>query len=153
MDPPTVTRERIVRDYSTDGVFTPPRKQHVPPVDDRWGNHQKHGRNHGSEKDSQDTVEDVRRLDFNLLPIEERSSYEHSLDTEPTSVSTSSNTNSTSTSTSTSNTKIADFFGPEVFQVVLRNPTTAHQLKKFAQIRLCGENLEFLEKVRTHVFS
>ena len=41
----------------------------------------------------------------------------------------------------------ADFFGNEVFQLVLHNPTTAHQLLKFSQSRLCGENMEFLEKV------
>lgn len=43
---------------------------------------------------------------------------------------------------------VADFFSPEVFQIVLHNPTTAHQLLKFSQSRLCGENMEFLEKVR-----
>jgi hypothetical protein len=42
----------------------------------------------------------------------------------------------------------ADFFSPEVFQIVLHNPATAHQLLKFSQARLCGENMEFLERVR-----
>lgn len=42
---------------------------------------------------------------------------------------------------------LADFFSPEVFQIVLHNPTTAHQLLKFSQSRFCGENIEFLEKV------
>ncbi|TKA61050.1 hypothetical protein B0A49_10953 [Cryomyces minteri] len=42
---------------------------------------------------------------------------------------------------------VADFFSPEVFRIVLHNPTTAHQLLKFSQARFCGENLEFLEKV------
>ncbi|KAL9029464.1 MAG: hypothetical protein Q9196_002286 [Gyalolechia fulgens] len=42
---------------------------------------------------------------------------------------------------------LADFFSPEVFQIVLHNPTTAHRLLKFSQARMCGENLEFLEKV------
>ena len=42
---------------------------------------------------------------------------------------------------------LADFFSPEVFQIVLHNPTTAHRLLKFSQSRLCGENMEFLEKV------
>lgn len=45
-------------------------------------------------------------------------------------------------------TAVADFFSPEVFQIVLHNPTTAHQLLKFSQSRFCGENMEFLEKVR-----
>lgn len=44
--------------------------------------------------------------------------------------------------------KFADFFGAGVFQIVLHNPTTAHQLKKFSQARFCGENMEFLEKVK-----
>lgn len=42
---------------------------------------------------------------------------------------------------------LADFFSPEVFQIVLHNPTTAHQLLKFSQSRFCGENMEFLDKV------
>lgn len=44
--------------------------------------------------------------------------------------------------------EIVDFFSPEVFQIVLHNPTTAHQLLKFSQTRFCGENMEFLDKVR-----
>lgn len=43
---------------------------------------------------------------------------------------------------------LADFFSTEVFQIVLHNPTTAHRLLKFSQARMCGENMEFLEKVR-----
>jgi hypothetical protein len=42
---------------------------------------------------------------------------------------------------------VADFFSPEVFQIVLHNPATAHQLLKFSQARLSGENMEFLERV------
>lgn len=42
---------------------------------------------------------------------------------------------------------LADFFGGEVFRIVLHNPTTAHRLKKFSQARMCGENMEFLEQV------
>lgn len=49
-----------------------------------------------------------------------------------------------------SNNGLADFFSTEVFQVVLHNPTTAHRLLKFSQARMCGENMEFLEKV--HIF-
>lgn len=40
-----------------------------------------------------------------------------------------------------------DFFSPSVFQVVLHNPTTAHQLLRFAELRLCAENVEFLARV------
>lgn len=138
-----------MRDYSTDGVFTPPTKQYTSPIDERWGGStQKYDRKISLEKmNNQQDIEDVRKLDFNLLPVEEQSSYEPSISTQPTSVTSSANSNSNS------NTRIADFFGPEVFQIVLHNPTTAHRLKKFAQSRLCGENLEFLDKVRTKSLS
>lgn len=43
--------------------------------------------------------------------------------------------------------KLADFFSSDVFQIVLHNPTTAHQLKKFSHQRLCGENLDFLDGI------
>ena len=42
----------------------------------------------------------------------------------------------------------ADFFSPEIFQIVLHNPTTSHQLLQYSQSRFCGENMEFLERVR-----
>jgi hypothetical protein len=42
---------------------------------------------------------------------------------------------------------VTDFFSPEVFQVVLHNPTTAHRFLQFCQSRACGENMEFLNKV------
>ncbi|MCJ1479717.1 hypothetical protein MMC13_008403 [Lambiella insularis] len=44
-------------------------------------------------------------------------------------------------------TGVADFFSPEIFQIVLHNPTTSHQLLQFSQSRFCGENMEFLERV------
>merc|ERR1711939_1202135 len=88
----------------------------------------------------EENFEELRKLDFNLDAIDEKSSYEPSM----TSVSRASqNTGLTSTSSS----KLADFFSREVFQIVLHNPTTSHQLLKFSRSRLCGENLEFLEKV------
>lgn len=40
-----------------------------------------------------------------------------------------------------------DFLGNGIFQVVLHNPTTAFQLLKFSESRLCAENVEFLTKV------
>ncbi|KAH8845426.1 hypothetical protein MCOR27_001062 [Pyricularia oryzae] len=43
--------------------------------------------------------------------------------------------------------RMPDFFGPNIYQVVLQDPITAHQLLKFSESRLCGENLEFLQKV------
>lgn len=44
-----------------------------------------------------------------------------------------------------------DFFHADVFQIVLRNPTTAHRFLRFCQSRACGENIEFLEKVRPNL--
>lgn len=43
--------------------------------------------------------------------------------------------------------RMPEFFSQTVFHSVLHNPTIAHQLLKFAQTRLCGENLEFLARV------
>lgn len=40
-----------------------------------------------------------------------------------------------------------EFFSQSTFHTVLNNPTISHQFLKFAQSRLCGENLEFLAKV------
>lgn len=79
----------------------------------------------------------LRNFEFNLEAIEEKSFYAHSV------VSTSQQTGVSGSS----NSKMPDFFGHEVFQTVLHNPTTAHQLLLFSQSRLCGENMEFLEKV------
>jgi PAS domain-containing protein len=52
-----------------------------------------------------------------------------------------------SEATTASSTRLANFFGQEVFQIVLHNPTTSHQLTKFCQSRFCGENMDFLEKI------
>lgn len=41
----------------------------------------------------------------------------------------------------------ADFFSQGIFQVVIHNPATAHQLQKFCETQFCGENVEFLQKV------
>ena len=43
---------------------------------------------------------------------------------------------------------VADIFSPEIFQIVLHNPTTSHQLLRYSRSRFCGENMEFLDKVR-----
>ncbi|KAK5727903.1 hypothetical protein LTR17_012326 [Elasticomyces elasticus] len=50
----------------------------------------------------------------------------------------------------TSSTRMPEFFGQAVFQTVLHNPTIAHQLLKFGQSRLCGENMEFLTRVNRY---
>ncbi|EFQ30195.1 hypothetical protein CGRA01v4_00421 [Colletotrichum graminicola] len=43
-----------------------------------------------------------------------------------------------------------DFFGQGIFQVVLHNPITVHQLLKFAEARLCSEGVEFLKKLEEY---
>lgn len=51
------------------------------------------------------------------------------------------------TAASTTSQSMPDFFSSSIFQVVLHNPTTAFQLLKFSETRLCAENVEFLTKV------
>lgn len=51
------------------------------------------------------------------------------------------------TGTNVSQSAMPDFFSSSIFQVVLHNPTTACQLLKFSETRLCAENVEFLTKV------
>ncbi|KAK5111473.1 hypothetical protein LTR62_004925 [Meristemomyces frigidus] len=50
----------------------------------------------------------------------------------------------------TTGSRMPEFFGQTVFQTVLCNPTITHQLLLFAQSRLCGENLAFLDRVRRY---
>lgn len=47
-------------------------------------------------------------------------------------------------------TKMPEFFSTTVFQAALYNPTISHQLLKFGQSRLCGENMEFLARVHKY---
>lgn len=141
------SRERLVRDYSTDGMFASPGKKHVSPARIRYNSPPVVHRTASYEQPSYEKPsyqrppsrqdEDDRRLDFGLDSVDERSTYEPSISTQVT--------NPTSVSSGTA--RLADFFSPQVFEIVLRNPTTAHQFKKFAQTRLCAENIEFLEKV------
>ena len=49
-----------------------------------------------------------------------------------------------------SGSRMPEFFSQAVFQIVLHNPTIAHQLLKFGESRLCGENLEFLARVNKY---
>ncbi|KAL1860291.1 hypothetical protein Daus18300_009346 [Diaporthe australafricana] len=51
------------------------------------------------------------------------------------------------TAKSSASQSMPDFFSSDIFQVVLHNPTTAYQLLKFSESRLCAENVEFLSKV------
>ncbi|KAL0941675.1 blue light receptor [Colletotrichum truncatum] len=65
-------------------------------------------------------------------------------------VSISQQSTSKHSTTSNGSSRTADFFGPGIFQVVLRNPTTAHQLLKFSEARFCSESVEFLQKVEKY---
>ena len=90
----------------------------------------------------QQSREELKQFDFSLNDIQEKSSYA------PSVASASVHTGISGSS----NSKMPDFFGHEVFQTVLHNPATAHQLLLFSQSRLCGENMEFLEKVSATYF-
>lgn len=136
-------RDRLVRDFSDDSYFERQKAQlqanarnsmHSaisPGADNRVMNMQ----------DATSPHTDNSRI----LSVIEEQSYADSIG----SVSVSEHTERTSTGISTSSSgKLTDFFGTEVFQIVLHNPTTAHQLTNFARNRFCGENMEFLEQVR-----
>ncbi|KAK9797589.1 hypothetical protein SCARD494_03418 [Seiridium cardinale] len=43
-----------------------------------------------------------------------------------------------------------DFFSQGIFQVVLHNPATSHQLLKYCESQVCSENVEFLTKVQQY---
>jgi hypothetical protein len=78
-----------------------------------------------------------------LSPIEETSCSTPSA----ASITEQARSISEQTNVSGSSSRLADFFSADVFQTVLHNPTTCHQLTKFARTRFCGENMEFLEQV------
>jgi hypothetical protein len=140
---------RLVRDFSTeedshvDGVpdtrsKSPAQTQLRSPLNGHSSeNHQWPIRN------GDDSTHDPRGPGL-LSPIEESSYYAPSA----ASVSEQARSISEQTNASGSSSRLTDFFGTEVFQIVLHNPTTCHQLTKFAQTRFCGENMEFLEQVR-----
>lgn len=90
--------------------------------------------------------QELRNFDFNLNHSvnPSSSSYANSI----VSASVSQAPSQTTGITSTAESRLPDFFSSETFQTVLHNPTTSHQLLLFSQSRLCGENMEFLEKVR-----
>ena len=103
------------------------------------------GFNHGNQNTSTEhEQEDLRKLDFNLDPINEQSTYAGSI----TSTTQSHVTDTRSTAPSGSEgSRLPDFFSAEIFQIVLHNPMTSRQLLKFAQQRLCAENMEYLAAV------
>ncbi|KAF6813814.1 Aureochrome1 [Colletotrichum sojae] len=66
------------------------------------------------------------------------------------SMSISRQSTSKQSVTSNGSGRAVDFFGPGIFQVVLQNPTTVHQLLKFSEARFCSESVEFLKKVEQY---
>ena len=84
--------------------------------------------------------EQGRKLDFNLGPSNDTTYYESSITSDNRSLATDA-------LTSSSGSRMPDFFSNDIFQVVLHNPTTSHQLMKFARTRMCAENLEYLAAV------
>lgn len=135
MEPPNIYRNRLIADYTDEGISTPVSRR-MPSLDE-WMSPRKSSMDIIPEKPERVNNSLVNHLqDLTLTPINESSSYEHSVSTQPTTVS------------SHSAARLADFFSPDVLHIVLHNPTTAHQLRKFARSRLCGESLEFLDKVR-----
>lgn len=144
----TSPRDRLVRDFSIEDSYFqqqkneyqnpfPPRSAKSPPPsspDSRMATMQV-----ADEARSPNVDPANQRI---LSPIEEQSYFPSS------NASLRSASQHTAVST-TSSGRLTDFFGIEVFQIVLHNPTTAHQLTKFAQKRFCGENMEFLEQVGT----
>lgn len=135
MEPPNIPRRRLIIDFSDEETQTPISRR--IPTKDEYMSPQRPSMDIIPEKPENINSTPISHpQDITLTPINESSSYEHSVSTQPTSVSGQSAT------------RLADFFSSEVLHIVLHNPTTAHQLRKFARSRLCGENLDFLEKVR-----
>ncbi|KZL79721.1 blue light receptor [Colletotrichum incanum] len=66
------------------------------------------------------------------------------------SMSISRQSTSKHSMTSSGSSRGVDFLGPGIFQIVLHNPTTVHQLLKFAEARFCSESVEFLKKVEQY---
>jgi len=64
-----------------------------------------------------------------------------------TTASTRSVSHDAQSSGASSGSKMPEFFGHTIFQTALHNPTIAHQLFKFGESRLCGENMAFLARV------
>ena len=92
---------------------------------------------------------DLRAFDFELANAgpTKQSAYADSV-ASVSAVSQAASAVSTGAISSMSGNRLPDFFSSEIFQTVLHNPTTSHRLLEFSRTRMCGENMEFLEKVR-----
>lgn len=133
-------QKRLVRDYSTDGIMTPPTQFHTYADEDRLRRSDRESPGHEDAHKISEEIEETQDLTNDVVvpvaPVATPDIHERSTSTR-TMVSAASDV------------KMANFFGSEVFHLVLQNPTTAYQLKRYAQSRLCEENLEFLDMVGT----
>lgn len=153
------TRSPLIESY----VVTPdhgiPSPRFAVRNDIFWGDNDSES-GHNPEQDQKD----LQKLDFALESVDERPNLQHRKPTLETvdersstrhsnyapSLSSSSQMTSHTTISGSLGNKMPDFFSHEVFQTVLHNPTTAHQLRLFSETRLCGENMTFLESVEKH---
>ncbi|ETN36999.1 uncharacterized protein HMPREF1541_07987 [Cyphellophora europaea CBS 101466] len=108
--------------------------------------YQDHSSEHQYTAQEQD---ELRKLDFNLEPIDERYNVrQDERHNDAASVTSSHMTDTRSAAPSGSSvSRLPDFFSDEVLQIVLHNPITSRQLLKFSRKRLCAENMEFLSAV------
>ena len=86
-----------------------------------------------------------KRTSFSPSNIHSRSVFSPS-GTSETSSSSISHHDATSSATFAGS-KLPEFFSQTVFQTALHHPTIAHNLQKFAETRLCGENMAFLARI------
>jgi len=128
-------------------------------TDDDEEDEHSHGRGHGTATHGDERPEPVlhdAQMDLSPRPsplhaLPEYGWPKHAMPSSSVSASRVSHDAQSSGSSSTS--RMPEFFDNVVFQLVLRNPITAHQLQKFAQSQLCGENLDFLGRVDQYLAS
>ena len=125
-------------------------------TDDRNGHITSQRDDHPSDSELSDARVDMRDLDT-ALPALPPDVHKQQRNAAPSVASRRSEmsqggitTNSGGGSSGSGPTRMPEFFSHGVFQTVLHNPTISHQLLKFGQSRLCGENLEFLARVNRY---
>ena len=91
--------------------------------------------------------EEKLEKEFQNLQSTSATESDGSKQSKQSSRSSRSNKNSFGSNHKIRGSSVTDYFSPEVFQMVIHNPTTAHRFLKFCQSRNCGENLSFLQKV------
>ncbi|KAK3703776.1 hypothetical protein LTR37_014222 [Vermiconidia calcicola] len=91
-----------------------------------------------------------RSVVSNTIPNNGPGSQSSGMPSQNSSMPSQTSMPSRNSGTSTTVSKMPEFFSRTVFQIVLHNPTIAHQLLDFAHTRLCGENMEFLARVNKY---